>query len=391
MTATERSATSPATGQAAAPSARGRSAIRPVSLKMAVVGLGYWGPNLIRNLHELPQVTELWACDVRSERLEAITRRFPATRATTSYDVILADRAIDAVLIATPISSHHPLASAALRAGKHVFVEKPLAASVEEVRSLMDLADDAGLVLMPGHTFLYSPAVTMINALIESGEVGEIYFVSMSRVNLGLHQSDASVVWDLGPHDFSILRHWLNETPRRVSALARGCIIPGVPDVAFVDLEYASGTVGHVELSWLAPSKLRRTTIVGSRRMVIYDDTSPEPVRVFDSGATLPDPANFGEYKLTYRTGDIVSPHVDAVEPIYEELRDFCNAITTGTVPRSSAQLGLDVVSMIEAVDASLADGGSRVALAPQDANAADAPARRDGDHAVPGPTLARI
>lgn len=371
--------------------ARRRSRRRSPRLKMAVVGLGYWGPNLIRNLQELAQVTELWACDLQADRLTAITRRFPAIRATTSYDAILADPTMTAVLIATPISSHHRLASAALRAGKHVFVEKPLAASGEEVRSLMELADDAGLVLMPGHTFLYSPSVTMIRELIEGGDLGEIYFVSMSRVNLGLHQSDASVVWDLGPHDFSILRHWLDETPRRVSALARGCIIPGIPDVAFIDLEYASGTVGHVELSWLAPSKLRRTTIVGSRRMVIYDDTSTEPVRVFDSGATLPDPANFGEYKLTYRTGDILSPHVDAVEPIYEELRDFCNAITTGTTPRSSAQLGLDVVSTIEAVDASLADGGSRVALRSPDSGDAAAPAGRDGDQAVPGPTLARI
>ncbi len=342
-----------------------------VALKMAVVGLGYWGPNLIRNLHELPQVGEIWACDLRSDRLEAITRRFPATRATTSYDVILADPTIDAVLIATPISTHRRLASAALQAGKHVFVEKPLAASSAEIVSLMSQAQAAGLVLMPGHTFLYSPSVTMIRSLIEDGELGEIYFVSTSRVNLGLHQSDVSVAWDLGPHDFSILRHWLNESPHRVSALARGCIIPGIPDVAFIDLEYTSGTVGHVELSWLSPSKLRRTTIVGSRKMVIYDDTSTEPVRVFDSGADLPDPATFGEYQLTYRTGDILSPHVEAVEPVFRELEDFCAAILHGTTPQSSAELGLDVVRTVEAVDASLAGGGLRVSLPPVPMSAA--------------------
>ncbi|HEX3832881.1 MAG TPA: Gfo/Idh/MocA family oxidoreductase [Solirubrobacteraceae bacterium] len=332
-------------------------------LSMAVVGMGYWGPNLIRNLHELSQVKELWACDLRADRLESITRRFPATRATSRYDQVLEDPSIDAVLLATPISTHHRLATAALRAGKHVFVEKPLAASSEEVRSLMDLATLRELVLMPGHTFLYSPPVTMIRELIESGELGEIYFVSTSRVNLGLHQPDVSVAWDLGPHDFSILRHWLGSSPARVSALARGCIIPGIPDVAFIDLEYASGTVGHVELSWLSPSKLRRTTIVGSRKMVVYDDTSTEPVRVFDSGASLPDPATFGEFTLTYRTGDILSPHVEAVEPIYRELQDFCLSIIDGTVPRSSAQLGLDVVQTIEAVDASLAAGGARVSV----------------------------
>jgi predicted dehydrogenase len=335
----------------------------PAGLSMAVVGMGYWGPNLIRNLHELSQVTELWACDLRADRLETITRRFPATRATSRYDQVLEDPSIDAVLLATPISTHHRLATAALHAGKHVFVEKPLAASSEEVRSLIELATRRELVLMPGHTFLYSPPVTMIRNLIESGDLGEIYFVSTSRVNLGLHQPDVSVTWDLGPHDFSILRHWLGANPARVSALARGCIIPGIPDVAFIDLEYASGTVGHVELSWLSPSKLRRTTIVGSRKMVVYDDTSTEPLRVFDSGATLPDPATFGEFTLTYRTGDILSPHVEAAEPIYRELQDFCLSIIDGTVPRSSAQLGLDVVQTIEAVDASLAAGGIPVTV----------------------------
>jgi predicted dehydrogenase len=174
------------------------------------------------------------------------------------------------------------------------------------------------------------------------------------------------VAWDLGPHDFSILRHWLNETPKRVSALARGCIIPGIPDVAFVDLEYGSGTVAHVELSWLAPSKLRRTTIVGSRKMIVYDDTSAnEPIRVFDSGAVLQDPTTFGEFTLTYRTGDILSPRVEVAEPMYLELEDFLTAIRTGSTPRSSAALGLEVVRMVEAVDRSLECGGSPVDVLP--------------------------
>jgi len=339
-----------------------------MSLNMAVVGLGYWGPNLLRNLHELPLIGQLTACDLRPERLDAITRRYPAVVPTTSYDEVLADPAIDAVLIATPVSSHHRLAAAALEAGKHVFIEKPLAASSEEAASLIALADAGGLVLMPGHTFLYSPPVMMIRSMIEAGELGEIYFVSTSRVNLGLHQPDVSVAWDLGPHDFSMLRYWLEATPEHVSALARGCIIPSIPDVAFIDLEYASGTVAHVELSWLAPSKLRRTTIVGSRKMVVYDDTSSEPVRVFDSGAVLRDPATFGEYTLTYRTGDILSPHVEAAEPLYRELEDFCGAILEGTVPRSCATLGYEVVRTIEAVDASLAASGARVAVEPSPA-----------------------
>jgi predicted dehydrogenase len=345
--------------------ATARSRTADGTLSVAVVGLGYWGPNLIRNLYELPQISRVCACDLRADRLEAITRRFPAATATTSYDEVLADPSIDAVLISTPISTHHRLAAAALGAGKHAFVEKPLAASSGEVLSLMELAAAGHLVLMPGHTFLYSPAVTMIRSLIERGDLGEIYFISTSRVNLGLHQSDVSVAWDLGPHDFSILRHWLNETPARVSALARGCIVPEAPDVAFINLEYASGTVANVELSWLAPSKLRRTTIVGSRKMIVYDDGSTEPVRVFDSGADLPDPATFGEFTLTYRTGDILSPRVEAAEPVYRELEDFCAAILADATPRSSAKLGLDVVRTIEAVDSSLARGGARVEVEP--------------------------
>jgi predicted dehydrogenase len=284
---------------------------------------------------------------------------------------------VDAVIVATPISTHHSLAAAALRAGKHVMVEKPLAASSTEACSLMTLADQGGLVLMPGHTFLYSPPVIMIRSLIESGELGDVYFVSTSRVNLGLHQPDVSVAWDLGPHDFSILRHLLDETPARVSALARGCIMPGIHDVAFIALEYASGTVAHVELSWLAPSKLRRTTIVGSRKMIVYDDTSAEPVRVFDSGALLRDPATFGEFTLTYRTGDILSPHVEVAEPMYRELEDFCSAIVNGLTPRSSAALGLEVVRTIEAVEASLARGGIRIDVAPTSAPTVPGPAMK--------------
>jgi predicted dehydrogenase len=333
-------------------------------VRIAVVGLGHWGPNLVRNINEFPGAEPVVVCDLRSDALDTITRRYPAVRATTSFSEVLADDEVDAVVIATPVSRHHPMAAAALRAGKHVFVEKPLAASSREASDLIGLAERLGLVLMPGHTFLYSPPVMMIRKLIESGELGEIYFISTSRVNLGLHQPDVSVAWDLGPHDFSILRYWLGETPAYASALSRGCVIPTIPDVAFINLEFPSGTVAHVELSWLAPSKLRRTTVVGSRKMVVYDDTSAEPVRVFDSGANVPNPETFGEYKLTYRTGDIVSPQVEVAEPLYREMEDFCAAIRTGSVPRSSSEVGLEVVRIIEAVDASLEANGSRVDVA---------------------------
>ena len=325
---------------------------RPV--RVAVVGLGYWGPNLVRVLHELEGAELVAACDVDSAALAKIARRYSAVRLTSSFEELLADADIDAVAIVTSVSSHFELALAALRAQKHVFVEKPMAGSLDEAEVLVAAAEERGLTLMPGHTFLYSPPVNAVRELIRSGDLGEIYFISTSRVNLGLHQSDASVIWDLGPHDFSILRYWLEESPVKVSAMTRSCIMPGVPDVAFVNLQYASGTVAHVELSWLAPSKLRRTAVVGSRKMVVYDDTSNEPVRVFDTGVDLPDPMDFGQYKLSYRTGDIVSPAIAPAEPLGLEMADFCRAIRTAVEPRSSAQLGIDVIRTIEAVELSL-------------------------------------
>jgi predicted dehydrogenase len=332
---------------------------RPV--RVAVVGLGYWGPNLVRNLVELPEAELAYVCDLREDALAAVARRYPAVRNTTSFEDVLADPDVDGVAIATPVSTHYELARRALEGGKHVLVEKPLASSSGAGEELLVAATARGLVLLAGHTFVYSPPVNHVYELIRSGELGEIYFISTSRVNLGLHQSDTSVAWDLGPHDFSILQYWLGELPTRVSALSKGFVLPTTPDVAFINLEYESGTIAHVELSWLAPSKLRRTAIVGSQKMVVYDDTSTEPVRIYDSGVAVPDPSTFGEYRLTYRTGDIVSPRVEPVEPLALELADFCRCIREDGRPRSSAELGVDVVRIIEAVDASLIRDGAVV------------------------------
>ena len=333
-------------------------------VRTAVVGLGYWGPNLIRNLNELEAAELSWICDLDQSRLDAVGRRYPAVACTREFDDLLADSELEAIAIATPVSTHHPLALAALEAGKHVFVEKPLAASVAQAEELAAAAADRDLTLMPGHTFLYSPPVNMIRDLIAGGDLGDIYFISMSRVNLGLHQADVSVAWDLGPHDFSILRYWLEETPSHLSAMSRSCIIPTIPDIAFINLEYEQGAIAHVELSWLAPSKLRRTTVVGSRKMVVYDDVSNEPVRVFNSGVMLDDPQSFGEFQLSYRTGEIISPPISPAEPLQTEMADFCESVRTGRLPRSSAPLGVEVVRMIEAVDTSLASSGSKVSLA---------------------------
>jgi protoporphyrinogen oxidase/predicted dehydrogenase len=336
-------------------------------IRVSVVGLGYWGPNIARNLAELPEFAISHLCDIRPAALDAVQRRHPGVALTNRFEDVLEDDDVDAVVISTPVSTHYSLALAALQAGKHVFVEKPLAGSSQEALDLTAVAEENGLVLMPGHTFLYSPSVTTIKSLIDSGELGEIYFISSSRVNLGLHQRDASVVWDLGPHDFSILRYWLEALPEEVSALSRSCVLPGIPDVCFINLRYASGTVAHVELSWLAPSKLRRTAIVGSKKMVVYDDTSNESVRIFDSGASLPDPETFGEYQLSYRTGDIIAPRIDATEPLSLELADFGSAIRGGHELLSSAEIGLDVLRTVEAVDRSLLDGGRPAAVGEND------------------------
>jgi predicted dehydrogenase len=321
-------------------------------VRVGVVGLGYWGPNLVRVLNEAAGAEAAWICDLRPDVLDALGRRFPAIRRTRDFDEMLEDDSLDAVAVVTPVSTHHDLALRALEAGKHVFVEKPLASSSEHAVDLIRAADVRGLVLMPGHTFLYSPPVNCIRELIRAGELGEIYFISMSRVNLGLYQSDVSVIWDLGPHDFSILLYWLDEHPSEVISTGRACIDGGNEDVAFITCKFGSGTLAHVELSWLAPSKLRRTTVVGSKKMVVYDDCSIEPVRLYDAGVVPRDPESFGEF-LNYRTGDIVSPHIEASEPIALQMDDFCRAIRSGTTPTSHAGLGLDVVRMIEAADSS--------------------------------------
>lgn len=323
-------------------------------IRTGVVGLGYWGPNLARNFAECSRSELTWLCDSREDRLAAAATRQPLVRTTTSYEEMLADPKLDAVAIVTPVSSHFELALQALQAGKHVLIEKPLAASSAQAEELVQRAAGAGLVLLPGHTFLYSPPVMKLKEILDDGVLGDVYFVSFSRVNLGLHQSDVSVIWDLAPHDLSILSFWLGRAPTEVSAMTRSCVLPNSPDVAFINLRYDTGTIAHLELSWLSPVKLRRTSIVGSEKMAVYDDTSNEPIRIFDAGAELPMPETFGEFRLTYRTGDILSPKIEATEPLALEVSDFCAAILDGIEPRSSTQIGVEVVRTIELIEGSL-------------------------------------
>ncbi|MBI3272912.1 MAG: Gfo/Idh/MocA family oxidoreductase [Planctomycetes bacterium] len=324
-------------------------------IRIALLGYGYWGPNLLRNFHENPRCELVACCDLDEKKLAKVRARYPSVHVTADPAVVLGDPSIQAVAIATPISTHYAVARRALEAGKHLFVEKPFTASASEARELIDLARARGLLLMVGHTFEYSPAVLKIGEIVKSGHLGKIFYVSMTRVNLGLHQKDVSVIWDLAPHDFSILFHVLGEKPAKVSALGRACIQKGIPDVAFINLEFPSGVVAHLEVSWLSPSKLRSVFIVGSSRMLIWDDTQTvEKVKIFDHGVNYKDPETFGEYHLSYRTGDVVSPKIETYEPLYAELDHFLTCVETGSRPRTDGESGLRVVEALELAEESL-------------------------------------
>jgi predicted dehydrogenase len=333
-------------------------------LNVAVVGYGYWGPNLVRNTIERPELELRTLCERDPQRAAAFATRVSGVDVTESLDAVLADPDIDAVIVATPPRTHHPIVRAALEAGKHVLVEKPLATTSADARDLVEVASQRGLVLMPGHTFVYSPAVNKIRDLIRDDVVGEVYFVTSSRMNLGKYQSDG-VVCDLAPHDISILLYWLEQPIVEVAASARSVFQEGVPEAAFLTLTFANGTAANIQISWLAPRKIREMVVVGSQRMIQYDDlASDESVRIYDRGMEFSTPENFGEHQLSYRSGDIIVPRLDAYEPLSLELEDFARAIHTGSTPRSSAQLGLEIVGAIEAAEASLRRRGAPVAPA---------------------------
>jgi len=330
---------------------------------VGVVGLGYWGPNLLRVLADDTAVDVKWICDTDRERLARFHRRYPATCPTTEFQDVLADPQVEAVVIATPVFSHYELASASLAAEKHTFVEKPLAPSAELAHGLVDLAHRADRVLMCGQTFLYSPPVRAVKRMVDDGTLGDLYFVSSSRVNLGPYRRDVSVIWDLAPHDFSILLYWFGETPVSLRATGRDALSRGIADVAFISLTFGSGIVGSVELSWLAPSKLRRTVLVGSQKMVVYDDCATEPIRLFDQGIVLGAPESFGQFQLSYRTGDVVSPRLESCEPLTAELGDFARAVRRREPMEQQLQLACEVVRMTEAAERSLSCGGADIDL----------------------------
>ena len=327
-----------------------------------VVGYGYWGPNIVRNVVESPEFRLMGLCELDEGRAADFRRRHPGIWVENDLDAALADPRIEAIAVATPPHTHHALVSKALRAGKHVLVEKPLARTSREAAELIALSEQVDRVLMPGHTFLYSPAVNKVRSMIRGDELGEVYFVTSSRMNLGLYQRDG-VVLDLAPHDLSILLHWLGRPLVEVSANGLSVYQEGVHETAFLTLRFEGGTQANVQLSWLAPRKMRQMVVVGSRRMVAYEDTAADDsVRVYDRGLDFAEaPANFGEYRLTYRSGDMVAPRIEALEPLAQELKDFASAVRTGSTPVSNSELGLEIVLALEALESSLAADGEAV------------------------------
>jgi predicted dehydrogenase len=325
-------------------------------LNVGIVGCGYWGPNLVRAMVETNRCDSIYCYDLACSAIKKITRRFPCVSPALDLEDVI--ERCDGIVVATPVSTHYELAKRVLSRGKAVLVEKPLAVSSAQARELIQLAAENDVTLMVGHTFVYSPPVRKVKEYIRSGVVGDIYFLSSSRVNLGIHQKDIDVLWDLAPHDLSILLYWLEETPCRVSALGRACV-GTLADVATVHYYFPSGILANIEISWLAPSKLRRTVMVGSRSMLIYDDTNlTEKVKLYDRGVDLRPPESFGEYQLTYRTGEIVSPNLDATEPLLLEANHFLDCIETGAEPETDGQMGLDVVVALEAASLSMRSKG---------------------------------
>jgi predicted dehydrogenase len=333
--------------------------------KIALVGVGYWGEKLLRNLATLVDQESIVAVDVLPERHRALAPAYPAVAFTDSLEAAVEDRQVAGVIIATPVVTHATLARQALEAGCHVLVEKPLAASAPEAREIVLLGQARGLTVMAGHTFLFSPRVETVKSTLERGQIGRVHYATTSRLNLGLYRRDIDVIWDLAPHDFSIVFHLFGERPTIVQTTAQSSVGTGVPDVAFINLTFPSGAIASVLVSWRAPKKVRNIVVVGDQGMIVYDDTQPdEPVKIYDRGVVSEESANFGEHQLTYRYGDTVSPYISAQEPLTRELAHFLSCMdASGQHCISDGWFGLEVVKALEAAERSWRLGGIPVAV----------------------------
>lgn len=332
-------------------------------IKVGVVGCGYWGPNLVRNFRSLPDCDMKMMCDLSEKRLAHLQSLYPEVEGSADYGHMLNGVGLDAVIIATAVKTHFPLAKASLLAGKHTFIEKPMASSAHECEELVEIAHKKGLVLMTGHTFLYSPAVRKIKEIIAKGDLGEIRYISARRLNLGLFQKDINVAWDLAPHDISIIQHIIGEQPLTVNCRGSAHITPGVEDVTTMCLSYPGRRTAIIQSSWLDPRKVREMTIVGSKRMIVYDDVAPlEKIRVFDARVERPPHYDtFAEFHYAYHYGDVYAPYIKQEEPLKTECQHFLDCIKHGTTPLSDGKQGLELVRILEASSESLRQGGAAI------------------------------
>jgi predicted dehydrogenase len=328
------------------------SSERGETLQLGVVGLGYWGPNVARNLAAIPGCELSWLCDPRTEQRERVQRAFPGARTTGELGALLADDALDAVILATPVATHAPLARAVLDAGKHCFVEKPLATSTADAQAVVAAAARAERILMVGHLLEYHPAVGRLKELIDGGELGPLYYIYANRLNLGQLRADENALWSLGAHDVSVVLHLIGEEPEECLAHGASFVRPGIQDVVFSYLRFPSGIVAHLHLSWLDPHKERRVTVVGGRRMATFDDMLLEgKLALYDKGFDE-DTRSWGEYIA--RSGDIFAPRISNAEPLRIECEHFLECIRTGATPRSDGASGVRVVRVLEALQRSL-------------------------------------
>jgi predicted dehydrogenase len=332
-------------------------------IKLGIIGYGYWGPNLVRNFAELTRAQVAAVSDLDPKKLETVKRRYPAVQTTTDFQDLLRDSSIDAIAIATPVSSHFELGMASLKAGKHVWLEKPMTETSLQARKLVDEAEKRNLVLHVDHTFNYTGAVRKMAEIIKAGDLGRVYYYDSTRVNLGLFQRDVSVISDLAVHDFSILDFLLGEHPTAVSASGINHF-PGTPEnLAYITLFYESGTIAHVNVSWLAPVKVRNILVGGSKKMITYDDLEPsEKVKIYDKGVSFTDdPKQIHEMRVGYRTGDMWAPKLDGSEALRIEGEHFVDCIEQSKVPLTDGRLGLRVVELIEAATSSMRGRGETV------------------------------
>lgn len=340
------------------------------NIKVGVIGCGYWGPNLLRNFADSEGAELRWICDLDTQRLAAMGRRYPAAEQTTHFKALLADPNLDAVVIATPVWTHFSFAEQALMAGKHVLVEKPLTASVAEASQLVELAERLGRTLMVDHTFVYTGAVRKIKELVDSGQLGELLYFDATRINLGLFQNDINVVWDLAPHDLSIMDFVIQREPKSVAAVGSCHVKEGIENIAYVILRFADEFMAHFHFNWLSPVKIRHTLLAGSRKMVVYDDIEPtEKVRVYDSGVSAVQNENHRDREeayrtlVSYRTGDVWVPKLDSTEALRYVSQEFLASIREQRAPLTDGNAGLRVVRLLEAAQKSISNGGVAVKL----------------------------